>query len=129
MGWFTTKKVEEIEKKSVAFIQWEKVTDISEAKDFIEQNEKIIVFFKHSTTCSISRMALDRFEKKWQLSNKKIIPVYLDIWQHREVSNFLAAYFSIRHESPQVLVIKNGKCIYNASHGSISFTDIEKLVA
>jgi len=44
------------------------------------------------------------------------------------LSNYLAERFSVRHESPQAIVLKNGKCIYHASHLSISISDIEGLL-
>jgi bacillithiol system protein YtxJ len=49
---------------------------------------------------------------------------YLDLIAHRPLSNKIADLFKVHHESPQVLVIKDGKCIYDESHLAISMTDI-----
>jgi len=61
-------------------------------------------------------MALSRLERSWNFSNE-IFPVYLlDLLKYPDVSAKIRDLYNIRHESPQVLVIKNGKCIYTASH-------------
>ncbi len=83
-----------------------------------------VVLMKHSTRCSISSMALNRLERSWNLPSEKA-PVYLlDLLQFRSLSDKLAEMYGVRHESPQVLIIKDGKCIYNASHSNISAADI-----
>ena len=88
-------------------------------------SDKPVLFFKHSTRCSISTMAKHRLERKWDLSDEEIIPVYLDLLNYRSLSNELAEKFNVRHESPQVLLVKNGQSIYNASHGEISVDAIK----
>jgi bacillithiol system protein YtxJ len=55
---------------------------------------------------------------------------YLDLIKHRDVSNAIASLFQVHHESPQILVIKNGECIYEESHYGIMMDDIvEQAVA
>ncbi len=84
-----------------------------------------VMLFKHSTRCSISSMALNRLERNWQFSNNSF-PVYiLDLLEYPTVSAKISDLFNVRHESPQVLIIKNGKCIYTASHSDIIVADIE----
>ena len=108
---------------------WHKLTDISQLQDIItlskEQsaNGLTVLIFKHSTRCSISSMALNRLETKW-VDNEKIKTYYLDLLNHRDISNEIANVFSLEHASPQALLIKNGACIYNASHTDISVADI-----
>ncbi|WP_018626335.1 bacillithiol system redox-active protein YtxJ [Niabella aurantiaca] len=80
------------------------------------------LIFKHSTRCSISSVVKSRL-------NKGTLPAeidfyYLDLIACRNVSNAIAAHYSIRHESPQVLLIKNGKCVYNESHSAVYMEDI-----
>ncbi|HMT30152.1 MAG TPA: bacillithiol system redox-active protein YtxJ [Bacteroidia bacterium] len=88
----------------------------------INNPDKSFVIFKHSTRCSTSRLALRMFEAQWTNS----IPAYLiNVVEHRQVSNKTAADYEILHESPQVLVIKNGECIYNASH---SYIDAQSVI-
>jgi bacillithiol system protein YtxJ len=87
-----------------------------------------ILIFKHSTRCSISSVALNRLERAWDANNDKIPTYFLDLIQHRSISEKIAQKYAIQHESPQILVIKNGKCIYSASHSSISVSDIQAAI-
>ncbi len=95
-----------------------------------EQVEEIIVrsqttpqvIFKHSTRCSISSVAKSRLEKAE--APEGIDFHYLDLISYRSVSNTIAERFGIYHESPQILLIKDGRCIYNESHTAI---DMEEL--
>jgi bacillithiol system protein YtxJ len=80
------------------------------------------VIFKHSTTCSISRMALDRFERA--ATPEKVDFHYLDLLNYRTISTEIAAFFQVHHESPQVILIKNGECIYDESHYGIMMDEL-----
>jgi bacillithiol system protein YtxJ len=80
------------------------------------------VIFKHSTTCSISRMALDRFERAQAPENVDFH--YLDLLNYRSISSEIASFFEVHHESPQVLLIKNGECIYDESHYGIMMDEL-----
>ena len=85
-------------------------------------NEPILIF-KHSTRCSISTLALNRIESK---SEGKSINCcyYLDLLSFRDISNKIEEDFNVFHQSPQILVIKNGKCIFHTSHNNISWSAI-----
>ncbi len=89
---------------------------------------KAVILFKHSTRCSTSSMVLDRLERFWKLSEKEAPAYFLDMIKHRNVSDKIAQLYGISHESPQILLIKNGKCIYSASHSNISAPDIEAVL-
>lgn len=90
-----------------------------------QSNNKPVLFFKHSTRCSISDMVLQRLERDWKDEyTEKIVPVYLDLLKHRDVSNKIAEKYGVYHESPQVLIIKEGKCVYTASHSDIRLAEI-----
>ena len=80
------------------------------------------VIFKHSTRCSISSMAKNRLDRKDQPEGMNFY--YLDVIKYRNISNKIAGDFKVNHQSPQVLVINAGKCIYNESHSGISMDDI-----
>lgn len=82
------------------------------------------VIFKHSTTCPISAMALKRFEGG--IANSKLDIHYLDLLKFREVSNYIASKLSVVHESPQALLLSNGKVVYHDSHLDISVDVINK---
>ena len=85
-------------------------------------NEPILIF-KHSTRCSISTLALNRIESK---SEGKSINCcyYLDLLSFRDISNKIAEDFNVFHQSPQILVIKNGKCVFHTSHSNINWDNI-----
>lgn len=89
-----------------------------------ESTEKPVLIFKHSTTCSISRAALDRLERNWKDSVDARL-YYLDLRAHREVSNLVALSFAVEHESPQVLIVKDGKAIFDRSHFDIEIASIQ----
>lgn len=78
--------------------------------------------FKHSTRCSISSMVLSRLERSEAPDNIRFH--YLDLLAHRTLSNQIAEDFSVYHESPQVLLIKNGECIYDESHHGITMDEL-----
>ena len=84
------------------------------------------VIFKHSTRCSISTMAKSRLERSEVPINA--VFNYLDLIAHRNVSNKIADDFNVEHASPQVLIIKNGECIYDESHNAINMDEIAELV-
>jgi bacillithiol system protein YtxJ len=80
------------------------------------------LIFKHSTRCSISSMAKNRLEKA--PATDKIDFYFLDLIKHRNISQKVAEVFDVSHESPQVLLIRNGECIYDESHSGITMNDI-----
>lgn len=79
------------------------------------------VIFKHSTRCSVSSMAKRGLDMELrQTPNTAFDIYYLDLIRYRAISNQIATRYGIQHESPQLLVIKDGKCIYHASHDGVS---------
>ena len=97
--------------------------------DRLSYNPEIkgVLLFKHSARCSISSMALSRLERNLKVS--ATLPIYLlNLLDYRSVSQQIAERYHVEHESPQVLVIKEGKCIYSASHSEISAGSIESAV-
>lgn len=107
-------------------MNWNQLTDVSDL-DKINRlsKEQKVLLFKHSTRCSISSAALNRLERNWKdEDSEKLTPFYLDLLNHRDVSNSIADLYAIEHQSPQVLVIQDGKCIYNEAHYGISYEDL-----
>ena len=80
------------------------------------------VIYKHSTRCGISSMIRSRLERSD--ASREIGFHFLDLIAYRSLSNKIAADFFVEHESPQVLVIRNGECVYDESHNGISMEDI-----
>ena len=105
-------------------INWNELTDLAQLDEIIAvSNEKPVAIFKHSTRCSVSRMALKQFENQFN-SSDKVTPYFLDLIAHRDISNEIATRFGVYHQSPQLILIKEGKAIYNVSHSDI---DAEEL--
>ena len=92
----------------------------------IVKQEQYSVIFKHSTRCSISRMALKAFEQKNKTFEKQIHFYYLDLLQYREISKKVAAITEVTHQSPQIILCKNGEILHHCSHQDIPNADLEK---
>ncbi len=87
------------------------------------------LIFKHSTRCSISMMAKRRFELDWDELPENMPLYFLDLIQHRDISNQIAQLFHVHHESPQLLLIKDGECVLDQSHGGISVEEALSVMA
>lgn len=85
------------------------------------------VIFKHSIRCSISSMAKNRLDKNEQPADLDFY--YLDIINHRNISNKIAQDFAVHHQSPQVLIINGGKCVYDESHSGIHMDEIKSVAS
>ena len=84
-----------------------------------ESHAHPVVIFKHSTRCSVSSMALRYFELEWN-DEGPAKAYFLDLIAYRNLSNTIAERFEIRHESPQMIVLKASRPVYHASHSHIS---------
>jgi len=105
-------------------MNWEYLVESSQLDQLIEESKsKPLLIYKHSTSCSVSRVALDRLERNWNI-NADLKLYFLDLIRYRTISNEIANRFGDPHESPQVLIIENGQAIYDASHFDINFQDI-----
>ena len=109
--------------KILSKMQWIPLTQIEQLDSIADNSKhKAQVIFKHSTTCSISKMALSRFER--EEAPNTIDFYYLDLLNYRNISNAIAEKFKVHHESPQVLLIKNGECTYDESHYGIMMDEL-----
>lgn len=100
------------------------LTDESQLEDIIKiSSEKPVLIFKHSSRCGISSMVLKRFENK--ISNEEKDYYLLDILNYRNISNLIAGKFQIQHQSPQLLVIKEGQVFANDSHFGVLDVNLE----
>lgn len=101
-------------------IPWNTITTIDQLDDLIETSKtKTVVIFKHSTRCGISSMTLRRFEGDYDLDMTNVAPYYLDLLQFRDVSNAIVGKFGVMHQSPQMIVVKNGEVVHHSSHYEI----------
>lgn len=106
-------------------MKWIPLTSEDGLKLIIEKShQQAQIIFKHSTTCSISKMVLKRVESSPTPAGYDFY--YLDLLTYRPVSNLVATLLQVHHESPQVLIIRNGVCVYDESHMAIQMEDIKE---
>ena len=111
----------------MTMMKWKNITDLSQVSD-IKLAKGYSLIFKHSTRCSVSSMVKRRFELDWDIIPTETNLFFLDLISYRGISAQIAETFSIAHESPQVLLIKDGDCILNASHGDISAEEVAGMI-
>lgn len=106
-------------------MQWIPLTSPGQLDAIDEAStQKPVLIFKHSTRCNISSAALNRLERAWTAADEAAHSTYLlDLLAHRALSDAIAARYAVEHESPQVLVIRDGKCTRSAAHFGITYAD------
>jgi bacillithiol system protein YtxJ len=105
-------------------MHWNPLTALDQLDEIIKISlNHSVVIFKHSTRCSISSTAFNRFERAWGGTENQAY--YLDLIAYRPISLEIAEKFGIEHQSPQVLVINKGVCTFSASHWDISVDDLK----
>lgn len=108
-------------------VPWNALTSEDQLQEIEKRSfENPVLIFKHSTRCSISGMVLSRFERSWQESIGYEL-YFLDLIAYRAVSNEIASHYQVVHESPQVLLLKDGKVIHSSSHMGINLDEIKTL--
>lgn len=104
---------------------WKKIESQKDLDAAIEKSsQQKVLIFKHSTRCFISKTVLRSLEKQMQESDKNFGYYFLDLLAYRSISNEIESRFDVVHQSPQLIVLENGKAIYNASHQNI---DLDKI--
>jgi bacillithiol system protein YtxJ len=111
-------------KETASKINWIPLTNLDQLNEIVAlSNEKPVAIFKHSTRCSVSRFALKQFENQFDSANATDT-YFLDLIEYRDVSNEIASRFQVVHQSPQLLLIKSGQSVYDASHSDIDAKDL-----
>ena len=104
---------------------WKNIASEEDLNKAVEESAtKKVAIFKHSTSCFISKTVLKNFEREVANSDKDVSYYFLDLLAHRNISNKIADQFDVNHQSPQLIVLENGKATKNASHQSISVSMI-----
>jgi len=112
--------------KNQSKVEWTALQSIEDLMAAIKESHKQpVVLFKHSTRCSISSSALNRLERSWNNDITNAKPYFLDLIKHRDVSAEIANQLGVTHQSPQMIVVKEGKAVFNTSHMEISFEDVK----
>ena len=108
-------------------INWIAITSSADIEHIKARSVEVpCLIFKHSTTCNISAIAKYRLEDDWPATGSEIEPYYLDLLQYRDLSRYIADTFEVYHESPQVLLISGGACVYDASHLDITVDELQE---
>jgi len=106
---------------------WKVLNSENQLEEIKELSFKIpVVLFKDSISCGISAHAKHKLESAWDFDPKDLVFFYLDLLSYRNISNKIAEVFGVTHQSPQILVIKNGVSVSNFSHQAISVDRIKK---
>ena len=124
------KSERDIVKKEIEEVPWHALTESKQLEEIEEESEKMpVVVFKHSTRCGISRMVLNNFERSYDLPKDKKVKLYmLDLIANRNISNEVAERFKVRHESPQMIILKDRQVVHHASHQGIDLQDVRRQV-
>jgi bacillithiol system protein YtxJ len=117
------------EQKEEKVLPWIFLTSIDQLEEIEKKSfKKPQILFKHSTRCSISSISMNKFVKNYNIEQEVADLYYLDLLNYRDVSNEVGYKFQVQHQSPQVLVIKDGVTIYDASHYAIQANEILELM-
>ncbi|CAN5372076.1 bacillithiol system redox-active protein YtxJ [soil metagenome] len=131
MGFFEKmfKSERDISREEIKKVPWIEITN-PEMLDEISQgsHDRPAVILKHSTSCGISRMVLRQFEMDYNIEMEKADLYFLDLLRYREISNKIASKFNVPHESPQLIIIRDGRVVYDASHSAISADSLKEFL-
>jgi len=101
------------------------------SKEILEEarnasHQEPVVLLKYSNRCSLSSLTLDRLERSWIEDEMAVIKTYfLDLIAYRNISDLVEQIFDVRHESPQVLLIYKGECVFHTSHSAVTYQTIK----
>ena len=110
-------------------IPWIPLTIMDQLDEIAKKSKtKTQVIFKHSTRCGISRMVIRMFINDFDLTEKQLDIYYLDLLKYRDISNETGYKFQVIHQSPQLLVIKNGIAVAYKSHNSITEVNLKQYI-
>lgn len=117
------------EKKVEKILPWIALNEIKQLDEILVKSKtKTQLIFKHSTRCGISSMVMNQFVGNYNFNEQQSDLYYLDLLNYRDVSNEAGYKFQVMHESPQLLVLKNGVVVAHASHGAINDIDLNRFV-
>lgn len=116
------------EPKEEKILPWIALNSIEQLNEIEERSKvKTQLIFKHSTRCGISRMVMNQFVAAYDLDLNADL-YYLDLLSYRDVSNETGYKFQVMHQSPQLLIIKNGVVVAHASHGAINDLNLSRFI-
>ena len=116
-------------KTEAKHLNWKRLTEMNQLDDIeVTSQKKPVVIFKHSTRCGISRMVFNQFEANADFEEDDVDLYYLDLLSYRNISNEIAERFQVFHQSPQMLIIKNGQVVHHSSHSEVVPSTINQML-
>lgn len=110
-------------------LPWKNLTSLADVDTLKQESFNTpVVIYKHSTRCATSSFVKESLEKDYVPIQNEVY-YYLDLIEYRDISNAIAENFEVIHQSPQIIILNNGKATYNTSHMAIAFSEIEKQIA
>ncbi|MDN3723858.1 bacillithiol system redox-active protein YtxJ [Aequorivita sp. SDUM287046] len=119
----------DIANEEIIEVPWHVLSQLEQLDEIVEQSKtKPVAIFKHSTRCGTSRGVMKLFEKNYSLTDEQMKLYYLDLLENRAISNEIASRFKVQHESPQMIVIRNGVVVHHDSHHAIEASHLKKFL-
>lgn len=117
-------------KYGIIDMEWKEIKSKETIKGIEEKSrQNPVIIFKHSTRCPISSNVLGRLKRDWQEEQDLDAEFYIiDIINYRDLSKAIADHFNVKHQSPQMMIIKNGQSIYDESHFDIEYDKIKEKI-
>ena len=126
---FGGKEGQEEKPEKKTYLTWLPLTSIAQLETIeTESNAASVLIFKDSTRCGISKMVIKQFEKLFTEENQHLKVYYLDLLNYRNISNEIAVKFQVMHQSPQLIVVRNGSAVHHASHNDITQVNLTRFI-
>jgi bacillithiol system protein YtxJ len=106
------------------------LSDIAELDAAIAESlERPVLLFKHSRTCGISHEALDELKTHVARNTTGAAYKLITVQSHRGISDEAAMRLGVRHETPQAILLRDGRPVWRASHFSITADQLDHLLS
>ena len=126
---FGGKEGQEEKPEKKIYLTWLPLTSLEQLETIeTESNTASVLIFKDSTRCGISKMVIKQFEKLFTEENQHLKVYYLDLLNYRDISNGIAVKFQVMHQSPQLIIVRNGSAVHHASHNDITQVNLTRFI-
>ena len=126
---FGGKEGQEEKPEKKTYLTWLPLTSLEQLETIeTESNAASVLIFKDSTRCGISKMVIKQFEKLFTADHENLKVYYLDLLNYRNISDEVGYSFQVIHASPQLIIVRNGTAVHNASHEDISLTNLSRFI-
>ncbi len=108
---------------------WIEPNTVDEIRHVFNPDAGTHLLYKHSNSCGICFFSKKSIETVMKANPDSLKYHFVEVRKNREISNFIETQAGVRHESPQALLVHNGKVLWNASHGAITNSAVEEAIA